>query len=259
MSAAASAADLPAKAPYVKAMPEVGFNWTGLYVGLNAGGGSAHNCWDMNGAFIVGFNPALHEGCNDATGAIVGGQIGYRQQFGTFVFGIEAQGDWANLKGSNQSAIFNGLPPGLINLTNTTKVDGIGMFTGQVGYSFGSVLWYVKGGAAVTDNEYTGALSIPAIRGLPSPLLTDSAKEVRFGGVVGTGLEWAFAPGWSIGAEYNHLFMDNRDVGFALTNAPLIAAGGVGLLGAGSPSRHDTISQDVDLATVKLNYKFAVH
>ena len=44
-------------------------------------------------------------------------------------------------------------------ITNQTKVDAIGLFTGQVGYAWNNVLWYVKGGAAVTDDKYTGQRS----------------------------------------------------------------------------------------------------
>jgi hypothetical protein len=50
--------------------------------------------------------------------------------------------------------------------------------------------------------------------------------------------------------------MGSRNVGLALTNVPFATAGGVNLLGSGSPSRNDRISQDIDMATVRLNYKF---
>ena len=46
-----------------------------------------------------------------------------------WVFGVEAQGDWANLTGSNASLTVQ------ITATNRTKIDGIGLFTGQVGYA----------------------------------------------------------------------------------------------------------------------------
>src|SRR5205814_2170200 len=80
--APAVAADLAAR-PYTKAPPMVApiYNWGGFYIGLNGGGGSARKCWDLNN--VVGFgivNPAVSEGCHDATGGLVGGQIGYRWQ-----------------------------------------------------------------------------------------------------------------------------------------------------------------------------------
>src|SRR6202035_6143125 len=90
-------------------------------------------------------------------------------------------------------------------LTNQTKMDAIGLFTAQVGYAWNSVLWYVKGGAAVTDDQYNGTVTATGA-------LFDSANETRWGGVVGTGLEFGFAPNWSVGIEYDHLFMGNRDI-----------------------------------------------
>ncbi len=244
----AAAADMAVKAtPYVS-LPNTGYSWTGFYLGLNGGGGWGSNCWTNNG--IGAIVPAVSEGCNNATGATVGGQVGYRYQVSSIVFGLEAQGDWANMKGNNPSNLFNGggLIPGLV-LTNSTSVDALGMFTGQVGYSFnsfaGPLLWYVKGGVAVTDNKYNGALTFNGVS-----LLTDHASAVRFGEVVGTGIEWAFYGPLSLGVEYNHLFMGSQNVGFALTT-PAIAAG--------LPTRNDSISGDIDMVSVKLNYKFTSH
>lgn len=108
------------------------------------------------------------------------------------------------------------------------------------------MLWYVKGGAAVTDDRYQGTVS-PAF-----PLagtLFDSVRETRWGGVVGTGLEFGFAPNWSVAVEYDHLFMGNRDITF--TSAGVLAG-----IPAGAVFRTDTIRQDVDLITVRLNDRF---
>jgi outer membrane immunogenic protein len=148
--APAFAADLPART-YSKAPPIVApvYDWSGFYVGANVGGGSSHNCWHINSEDGTPIVPAALEGCHNATGALAGGQAGYRWQMTNWVFGLEAQGDWANLKGSNPS-----LTAGIIPDTNQTKVDAIGLFTGQVGYAVNNVLVYVKGGAAVTDNKY---------------------------------------------------------------------------------------------------------
>src|SRR6478735_906133 len=140
--APALAADLPART-YTKAPPIVApiYNWGGFYIGLNGGGGSSHKCWDINTVGGVAV-PVTAEGCHDATGGLAGGQIGYRWQATNWVFGLEAQGDWANLKGSNVSS-----PAALAPLVNQSKIDAIGLFTGQVGYAWNNVLWYVKGGA----------------------------------------------------------------------------------------------------------------
>ncbi|BAR62042.1 outer membrane immunogenic protein [Bradyrhizobium diazoefficiens] len=225
--APASAADLPAR-PYTKAPVAVAsiYNWSGFYIGGNAGGGSSHNCWDLTAVGVAAI-PVTAEGCHNATGALVGGQIGYRWQSSSWVFGLEAQGDWADLKGSNVSA-----PAALFPLVNNTKIDAIGLFTGQVGYAWNNVLWYVKGGAAVTHNKFSGTLA---------GITLDTANETRWGGTVGTGIEFGFAPNWSVAVEYNHLFMGKHTDTFTFL---------------GVATRSDSIKQDVDMGTVRLNYTF---
>jgi outer membrane immunogenic protein len=227
--APALAADLAAR-PYTKAPPVVApfYDWSGFYIGINGGGGSSRKCWDITNVAGIAVVPSVREGCHDATGGLVGGQIGYRWQASNWVFGVEAQGDWANLRGSNVSS-----PAALAPVVNSSKVDAIGLFTGQVGYAWNNVLGYVKGGAAVTDDKYSGTLL---------GVVVDNASETRWGGAVGAGLEFGFAPNWSVGVEYDHLFMGNRNVTFPAT--------------AIASTRSDNIRQDVDMGTVRINYRF---
>src|SRR5579883_3652075 len=135
----ALAADMAPRA-YTKApayVPAPIYSWAGFYIGLNGGGGSSRNCWDMTQVGALSVSPSVREGCHNATGGMAGGQIGYRWQASNWVFGLEAQGDWANFKGSNLSA-----PAALTSaVTNTTKIDAIGLFTGQIGYAWNNVLW----------------------------------------------------------------------------------------------------------------------
>ena len=221
-AAPASAADLAAR-PYTKAPPMIAaiYDWSGFYIGLNGGGATSRNCWDLVGGGA--------EGCHDATGGTVGGQIGYRWQTGPVVFGVEAQGNWADFRGDNVSLLFPGD-------RNRTKIDAFGLFTGQIGYAWNNVLLYAKGGAAVTDTKY----DILSTAG--GALLASANSNTRWGAVVGAGLEYGFTPNWSVGVEYDHMFMDRQTVNF-------VTPGGVA---AGS----DSVKQDVDLFTARLNYKF---
>jgi outer membrane immunogenic protein len=90
------------------------------------------------------------------------------------VFGIEAQGDRADLKG------YNGSLTAIIPYTNQTKIDTVGLLTGQVGYAWNNVLWYVKGGAAFTDNQYSSFFT-------GTNIVFNQTNETRWGGVAGTG------------------------------------------------------------------------
>jgi outer membrane immunogenic protein len=225
VAAPASAADLAAR-PYTKAPPPVLapiYDWTGFYIGANGGWAQSHNCVD----FILG--AAFDDACRDRSGGVVGGQIGYRWQANQWVFGLEAQGDWADLSNTRVS-IINPL------FSTRTKTDGIGLFTGQIGYAWNASLLYVKGGAAVTSNRFS---ILDTLTGTELA----AASSSRWGGTVGVGWEYGFAPNWSAGIEYDHLFMGNSNNSFSVAN-PIVA----GAL--------DRISQDVDMVTLRINYRF---
>jgi outer membrane immunogenic protein len=227
LSVPAGAADLAAR-PYTKAPIAAAvaiYDWSGFYVGINGGGGSAHTCWDL--VFPGG---SIAEGCHNATGGTVGGQIGYRWQSANWVFGLEGQGNWADFSGSNLAPI-GGNPFG--GLTDRSRIDSFGLLTGQVGYAWNNVLAYVKGGAAVVGNKYD--VFAP---GVPFA----SANETRWGGTVGAGIEVGFARNWSIGLEYDHIFLDDH-------NVTLTAPGG----GVAGTIR---VGQDVDMGLVRLNYRW---
>jgi outer membrane immunogenic protein len=221
----ALSADLPArtytKAPLVAPI----YDWTGFYIGINGGGGSAHSCWDD----VVPAG-AIPQGCNNATGGTAGGQIGYRWRTVDWVFGIEGQGNWANFSGSNTAPV-GGNPFG--GAVDRTRIDAFGLITGQVGYAWNNVLAYVKGGAAVVSDKFD-------IFGPPA--LIASGSQTRWGETIGAGLEFGFAPNWSVAVEYDHLFMGNPNVTFPQSNIAV--------------SRSDNIAQGVDIGTVRVNYRF---
>ncbi|OAE98609.1 hypothetical protein AYJ54_34240 [Bradyrhizobium centrolobii] len=229
LSAPASAADLAAR-PYVKAPPPAVaavYDWSGFYIGINGGGGSARKCWDF-----VGVGGALiTDGCHNATGGTVGGQIGYRWQSANWVFGIEGQGNWADFTGDNIS-------PTAPLQQNRTRINSFGLITGQVGYAWNNVLFYVKGGGAVVGDKYD-LIVAPGFVGVGT--IFGSARETRWGGTVGAGLEFGFAPNWSVGVEYDHLFLGTRNNDFTF--------GGVFV-------QTERISQDVDMGLVRVNYRW---
>jgi outer membrane immunogenic protein len=201
------------------------YDWSGFYIGANGGWGSSRNCWD----FLPVAGGVSPEGCHNATGGTVGGQVGYRWQSGTWVFGLEGQGNWADFKGNNVSL----LDP---TIRNQSRIDAFGLFTGQVGYAANNVLFYVKGGAAVTADRFR-RFDVPT-----GVLVATVGDDTRWGGVVGAGIEFGFAPNWSAGVEYNHLFMQDRTHTFVDTAGVFFAT--------------DRIRQDVDLVTVRVNYRW---
>ena len=231
LAAPALAADLPVRS-YTKApvpVVEPIYNWGGFYVGVNGGWGNSHKCVDDAGFVQAPLAVPVRDNCGDASGGLVGGQIGYNWQAGAWVFGLEAQGDWANFSGSAPSLLLPGI-------SARARIDGIGLFTGRIGYAWNNVLLYVKGGAAVTSDRYNAYFTATGVD-------VATASETRWGGVVGAGAEFGITPNWSIAVEYNHLFLGQRNIAFA---APIIA-----------PIQPlERISQDADLVTVRVNYRF---
>lgn len=223
-AAPALAADLPART-YTKAPPYVAaavYDWSGFYIGINGGWGQSR---DRRFDDLA----ALLRGSYDANGGTVGGQVGYRWQSAGWVFGLEAQGNWADISGSTADlAVLGG--------TVRSKMDAFGLFTGQVGYAWNNALLYVKGGASITDRNYQFLAPGGA-------LASSTGYQTRLGGTAGVGLEYGFAPNWSAAIEYDHIF-ENRH---AVTFTP--AGGGAGVTGFSSGG-------DTDLITARINWRF---
>ena len=219
----ASAADLAARPVYTKAAPmmQAAYDWSGFYIGINGGWAQTNDRRTTTAGSLVGDY--------SQDGGTVGGQIGYRWQAGPWVFGLEAQGNWADINGSTGDLL---VPGAVIH----SKTDAFGLFTGQVGYAWNNVLLYAKGGAAVTDRDYQ--FFGPA--GL-AVTFTETGYETRWSPTVGAGLEIGFAPNWSIGVEYNHIFEDRHTVTFAT---------------AGVVNGVRNVGGDTDMVLGRLNYRF---
>jgi opacity protein-like surface antigen len=107
-----------------------------------------------------------------------------------------------------------------------------GLFTGQIGWAANNVLFYVKGGAAVVSDRYRFFDTVTGIQ------VVNGVDDTRWGATVGAGLEYGFAPNWSVGVEYNHIFLEDRNVTF-LHNG---VAGPAGTCSEPTPSVKTSIS-----------------
>jgi outer membrane immunogenic protein len=211
----ASAADMA-----VKARPDAvdpGYDWSGFYVGANAGYG-----WGERSGNIVAFSTGL--GIPGAVaagtipsffnlrpeGALGGVQAGYNRQSGRWVFGVETDIQAAHL---NQSVVIPhaALGPFLATLsTASTTLDWFGTARGRVGYAWNQVLLYGTGGFA-----YGGVSDDATVARVPPPPVGGgnwTNSSTRIGWAAGAGIEWAFRPAWSLKAEYMHV-----DLGSATT------------------------------------------
>jgi outer membrane immunogenic protein len=216
---AAQAADLPmvAKAP-AKVVVQ---NWTGVYIG--AYGGYA---WANSGFFDI--TGGVDDGAHVATGGVAGGTLGANFQSGIWVFGVEADGGWADINGNN-------LSPSLVATSVQSKIDTLSTITGRVGVApWQNTLFYVKGGGAYATRRVD---LVSTARGL----VTQTGDSDRWGWVVGAGVEYMFAPNWSVKAEYNYIDFGNK---------------GVTLVGTGGVTTLEGFRQNVQVAKAGINYRF---
>jgi outer membrane immunogenic protein len=222
----AFAADLPYRAPAYKApiMAPVAFSWTGCYVGAHVGGGWGNKRWDD--PLLGGVEFSNH----DVNGWLAGGQIGCNYQTGQFVFGVEGDASWANIRGSGPDTLSFG------TLTDNSKVDFLGTLTGRAGIAWDRALFYVKGGGAWAHDKFW------AVRNVTGSTFY-SADDTRWGWTVGAGVEYAFAPSWTAKIEYDYLDFGKQSATFS------------GPTFAGPPFNFD-IDQRIHVVKAGINYKF---
>jgi outer membrane immunogenic protein len=190
-TACAIAADLP---PVIakKAAPPDRPSWTGFYAG--AGGGGAVGLFSFfHPATGIDTGSTLH-------GGLAGGDLGYNRQVGAWVYGFETDLSWADISGSAPcvNPVF----------TCAAKVDWFGTARARIGWAADRFLPYVTGGFAY-GNEQRDSF------GLGTAL---TQNQIHTGWTLGTGIDYALSPNWSMRAEY--LYVDLSGAGYAGARVP---------------------------------------
>jgi outer membrane immunogenic protein len=227
------AADLPVKA----LAPVAYYDWSGAYVGVHAGYGGGMKDWTDST-----FDYA-------ARGFLAGGQIGINKQIASFVFGLELDGSWANISGS-QNILFGGpLLGGLETTTVNSRIDGLVTFAGRAGLAADRWFVFAKGGLAGAweRHSFNDAVTIFAP---PSQFSASaSGSEFRWAPMAGVGAEYALGGNWSVIAEYDFMHFGTRAV---------TLRGSSTQSGVTTPLVSDfSISQDaVHVVKVGANYRF---
>lgn len=220
----AFAADLPQTEPLQKApayVPSPLYDWSGVYVGINGGYAFGNSSWGNS----------VNSGNFNVNGGVAGGTLGLNVQSGEFVYGLEGDMDWADIRGSSTtsatsvycSAIF-------FPCTYKTSDDWLATARGRLGYAFNRVLVYGTGGAAFGDikaseSDITGA---------------DSSSNTEFGWTAGAGVEFAITDNITAKAEYLFVDLPNGSCSATACRAP-----------AAVP-----VSFDTSLIRAGLNFKF---
>jgi high affinity Mn2+ porin len=187
----AAAAEIPLKAPRLSQV----YDWTGLYFGAHAGFGRGHS------NAVLG-DPSIATTSNAFGGPIGGLQAGYNIQLPSrIVLGFEADVSFPNYIDGNS----------VISTLATAKsyvveqMDFVGSARGRLGYAAGPWMVYATGGLAWTGERY---LNTPAIGN------DEKILRMRLGWAAGGGVEYAFAPHWSLRLEYLYSEFQNAGVQF---------------------------------------------
>jgi outer membrane immunogenic protein len=219
------AADLPpsmpppppprAPAAYIPVAPPM-YNWGGIYIGINGGYGFGKSTWTV---------PAADTGPGNINinGALVGGTFGANFQTGQFVFGIEGDGDWSNIKGStvatNTGVNCLGVPAvTAASCTYQTTNTWLATLRARMGVAWDRVLIYATAGGAGGNigSNFSG-----------TGITTASSSGSEFGWTAGGGLEFGITD--NVTAKVEYLYVDLQNASFscpaatcgAVTTAPV--------------------------------------
>jgi len=190
---AAQAADLTYEPPV--APPP--FTWAGFYAGVHAGyawGGEKDNQSNL-------FEDPRPADNFDVDGFIGGVHAGYNWQAGQFVFGVEGDVDYSNIKGSEGYA-------GYVPNFGYDYVEGNLELKSQwqasarlrAGYAVDNFLLYATGGIAFGD----GKLSSNGYDYNAESNFGSDDTNTHVGWTIGAGAEYAFTPNWIGRAELRY-------------------------------------------------------
>lgn len=186
------AADLPLKAPALKAV----YDWTGFYIGAHAGYSRGSSNFALN-------DGTANSGSGIFSGMIGGVQAGYNYRLNSgLLLGVEGDFSFPNYITSNSIVSSLATPANAV----AQQWDYTASLRGRVGYASGPWLVYATGGFAWMGERYFDA-----------PAVGDSQKvlNTRPGWIAGAGIEYGFAPHWSARLEYLYSRFDGANIGFS--------------------------------------------
>lgn len=242
----ALAADLPprvapppqAPAAYIPVAPPV-YNWGGFYIGVNGGWGFGTSNWSDPANL-----PTTSTGDFNIDGGLVGATLGANFQSGPFVFGAEADIDWADINGNTKATVANPFcilatpTVGAFSTTCNTKDSWLGTFRGRIGYAFDRVLLFADGGLAFGDVQ--SAVSGPGFN-------TTYQSNTELGWTAGGGLEYGITQNLTAKVEYLYV---------SLSKSTCNATASCGFDPFPATTVNDAVKFNTSLVRGGLNYKF---
>jgi outer membrane immunogenic protein len=238
----------PAAAQAQQANPA--YNWSGFYLGLNAGSawGRFETTTTPAGNYLIPPDYALvaaaGTGSMSGSGFTGGIQAGYNWQTSNIVYGLEVDFGAFSIDAKRQvtGSFPGGFLAGQFTITNSADADWLFTARGRYGWVFSNVLAYVTGGLAVTQITTANTYSDTGF-GFTA---NGNASATRLGWTLGGGLEWALGKNWTIKTEYLYLDFGKVDA--------------TGSINPGGWAYTQAINTSVDLtahiARAGVNFKF---
>jgi outer membrane immunogenic protein len=188
-------------------MPTVTYDWSGIYIGGNAGAAYADKSFNFDrvvdpNCFIFGpCDPTSSFRSNgldfSATSFTGGGFVGLQKQWSWLVLGAEAGYLWMNpsvTSGFHLGSTLLGAPD--LVVTGSGSVRNLYLVTGKFGWAWENILAYFKGGWASADVES---------RFISSGTLISAGNGRENGWTASAGLEYALMEHLIIGVEYTYV------------------------------------------------------
>lgn len=168
----------------------VAFDWTGGYIGVQAGYGWSHVDQPYGG---VGGPIVSDQDDADGNGILGGVHIGYNFQSDSFVYGVEADLEASNIDGDDGGSGGD---------VNGFEIDWMGSVRARLGYAMDRTLFYATGGYAfMRGTAYNADVS---------PREEDSATF--HGWTLGAGVEYAFTDHVTARLEYRYADFGSRRI-----------------------------------------------
>jgi|SRR5579862_6607083 len=211
-------------------------DWSGFYLGANMGGAAGTSSQTLS-ASAPGFGSATLFGSGNFNlrGPFGGGTVGYNWQLNpSWVVGLEGDIDASGIGGGAPCAggVLSGAAAAA-GLTCHTSNSWTGTVRGRIGWlPTPNAMLFATGGAAFGDIKVQNTLD----SAIGLSLNTDSTN---IGWTVGGGLEYMFAPQWSVKVEYRH-----TDLGSATASQSFP---GAGVVAGATISTKTTYSDDAGL------------
>jgi opacity protein-like surface antigen len=210
--------------------PQGEYDWSGVYVGLNAGWNDLATHADSSTVTVNQLS-----GVNAGSGTVTvppttfqadrmrfsrsswsgGGQVGWQKQSGHLVLGVE--GDMDSLGGHGSLAAAYALPGTAlttgsdVSLERFTRPNWDASLRGRIGYAFGPALIYGTGGLAVADVTESALYGYsPTV----TPAVATANPGVAYGPYANYASNEAAHTGWTVGAGGE--FAVNRAVSLGL-------------------------------------------